>query len=322
MTAPLPYHAPRWLRGGHVQTIWPALFMRPARPDYQRELWATPDGAHIAVDRIHGQPGQPLLVLFHGLEGSSDSHYSRALMLALQTRGWHGAVPHFRGCGGMANPLPRAYHAGDSAEIAWILARLAAEYDGPLFAAGVSLGGNMLLKYLGEYGRAALPAAAAAVSVPLDLAAASTCLDKGWGRHLYTRMFLDTLKPKALAQLQAHPGLFDAQRVKAARTFAEFDDLVTAPLAGYRDVHDYWARASSKPLLAHIATPTLIINARNDPFLPASALPQADQVSASITLEQPEHGGHVGFASGRFPGHLSWLPERLLRFFVHTQAHK
>ncbi len=319
MTAPLPYHAPRWLRGGHAQTIWPALFMRPPRPAYQRELWPTPDGAQIAVDRIHGQSGQPLVVLFHGLEGSSDSHYARALMLALAARGWHGVVPHFRGCGGMPNPLPRAYHAGDSAEVAWILARLAQEPH-PLFAAGVSLGGNMLLKYLGESGTAALAQAAAAVSVPLDLAAASTCLDRGLGRGIYTRMFLDTLKPKALAQLKAHPGLFDAGRVKAARTFAEFDDLVTAPLAGYRDVHDYWARASSKPLLPAICRPTLIINAKNDPFLPASALPDAAQVSPYVTLEQPEHGGHVGFASGRFPGHLTWLPERLLRFFEHAHT--
>ncbi|NDV12584.1 YheT family hydrolase [Crenobacter caeni] len=315
MTPAPPYQAPRWLRGGHAQTIWPALFLRPARPAYRRELWDTPDKGQIAVDRVGDDTAAPLLVLFHGLEGSSDSHYARALMLEVEQLGWRGAVPHFRGCGGVDNTLPRAYHAGDSAEVAWILARFAAESGAPVFAAGVSLGGNMLLKYLGETGEAALPMAAAAVSVPLDLTAASTRLDRGLGRRIYTRMFLKTLKPKAHAQLERHPALFDGGRLARTHTFAEFDDLVTAPLAGYPDARAYWLGASSKPLLGAIRRPTLVLNARNDPFLPASALPDAAEVAACVTLEQPEHGGHVGFADGPFPGRLEWLPRRLTAFF-------
>lgn len=310
----MTYQPPRWLHGSHADTIWPALCIRQQPPAYRRELWPTPDGGEIAVDRVDGQPGAPLVVLFHGLEGSSHSHYAIALMQAVAQRGWHGAVPHFRGCGGIENRQPRAYHAGDSAEIAWILRRLA---DGktPLFAAGVSLGGNMLLRYLGEQQEQALPLAAAAVSVPLDLQAASTRLDRGLGKWLYTRMFLATLKPKSLRQLQRHPQLFDARALRRARTFSQFDDLVTAPLHGYRDVSDYWTRASSKPLLRQIMRPTLLLNARNDPCLPPSALPHADEVSQAVTLELPDRGGHAGFATGPFPGRLDWLPQRLLGFF-------
>lgn len=316
----MTYQPPSWLRGSHLQTIWPALVLNAPPPRYRREVWPTPDGGEIAVDHVDGEANTPLVVLFHGLEGSSHSHYASALMHAVKARGWRGVVPHFRGCGGQANVLRRAYHAGDSAEIDWILQRLAA--DAPImFAAGVSLGGNMLLRYLGEQGAQALPQAAAAISVPLDLAAANTRLDHGFGRHVYTRMFLNTLKPKSLAQLSQHPGLFDAKALIASSTFAEFDNLVTAPLHGYRDVQDYWQRASSKAALKDIMRPTLVLNARNDPFLPASALPDSSQVSRAVTLEQPAHGGHVGFVSGRFPGHLLWLPQRLLAFFdLHLPA--
>lgn len=308
------YRPPRWLIGGHAQTILPALAMKPPRPDYRRELWDTPDGGRIALDFVDGEAGAPLVVLFHGLEGSSDSHYARALMRAVAARGWHGAVPHFRGCGGVDNPLPRAYHAGDAAEVRWILKALSARF--PLMAvAAVSLGGSMLLNYLADEGQAALPRAAAAISAPLDLVAASTRLDKGLGKLLYTRMFLDTLKPKALAALQRHPDLFDGPAVRKARTFIEFDNLVTAPLHGFGTALNYWRAASSKPRLKQIACPTLVLNARNDPFLPASALPDARDAAACVTLEFPEAGGHVGFATGPFPGRIDWLPQRLLAFF-------
>jgi hypothetical protein len=312
----MPYRAPRWLVGGHAQTIWPALMIRQPRPAYRRETWPTPDGAHIALDFVDGLPGTPLVVLFHGLEGSSDSHYARALMLEVQARGWHGVVSHFRGCGGMDNPLPRAYHAGDAAEIRWILNRLASAYP-TLFATGVSLGGSMLLNYLAEDGAAARPRAAAGISVPLDLTAASTRLDRGLGKLLYTRMFMNTLKPKALAQLYRHPGLFNEKRLHRSTTFCDFDHFVTAPLHGFASALDYWTRASSKPHLHRIQRPTLIINARNDPFFPEWALPDADQVSPQVELEFPTGGGHVGFVCGSFPGHLRWLPQRLLKYFEH-----
>jgi predicted alpha/beta-fold hydrolase len=186
---------------------------------------------------------------------------------------------------------------------------------GPLFATGVSLGGNALLKWLGEQGPAAstLVAAAAAVSAPLDLMAAGDALGRGFNL-VYTRNFLASLKRKSLAKLSQYPDLYDARHVRAARTLRDFDNVVTAPVHGFRDTDDYWTRASSKPWLARIATPTLVVNARNDPFMPAHALPTRDEVSPAVSCEFPEEGGHVGFVTGPFPGRLDWLPQRIIAF--------
>jgi len=323
------YRAPFWLPGGHAQTIYAALALPRAPVSYRRERWDTPDGDFIDLDWTVETPDAsrqtpvparaadaPLVVLFHGLEGSSRSHYSAALMAALRSRGMRGVAVHFRGCSGEPNRLPRAYHSGDSREIEWILRRLRGQNaDAPIFAVGVSLGGNALLKWLAETGADAgtVVDRTAAVSAPVDLIAAGNALDQGFNL-VYARNFLATLRPKALAKLAVHPGLFDAARVRAASTLREFDDLVTAPLHGFRDTDDYWTRASSKPGLRKIRVPTLVLNARNDPFLPARALPGASEVSAQVTLEQPEHGGHVGFVSGPFPGNLDWLPQRVLDF--------
>jgi predicted alpha/beta-fold hydrolase len=288
---------------------------------YRRERWETPDGDFIDLDwaedssPITHHPS-PLVVLFHGLEGSSRSHYSLALMAALRERGMRGVAVHFRGCSGEPNRLPRAYHSGDAQEIDWILRRLRAQNTvAPLYAVGISLGGNALLKWLGESGSSALRVidAAIAVSAPLDLMAAGDALGQGFNL-VYARHFLDTLRAKSLAKLERFPGLYDAGAVRASRTLREFDDLVTAPLHGFRNTDDYWTRASSKPGLKNIRVPTLVINARNDPFLPAAALPGPGDVSAAVTLEQPGEGGHVGFVSGAFPGDIGWLPRRLLEF--------
>ena len=199
------------------------------------------------------------------------------------------------------------------------LRRLRAAHEGPLHAAGVSLGGNALLKWLGEQGEAAASviSSAAAVSAPVDLMAAGDALGRGFNL-VYTRAFLATLKVKALEKLERHPRLYDGARVRRAATLRAFDDLVTAPLHGFRDTDDYWSRASAKPWLGSIRLPTLMVNARNDPFLPASALPRADEISPAITAEFPAQGGHVGFVSGPFPGNLAWLPRRLLDFFGYS----
>ena len=255
-----------------------------------------------------------MLLLFDLIMEQLHPLLAKALMQQVQRRGWHGAVPHFRGCGGIENALPRAYHAGDTAEIRWILARLAERYP-VILASAVSLGGSMLLNYLAEEGAHALPTAAAAISTPLDLHAASTRLDKGLGKQLYTRLFMRTLRPKALDTLRRYPGLFDGTRVRQASTFSEFDDLVTAPLHGFASARHYWQSASSKPRLAQIKRPTLVLNARNDPFLPAEALPNPADVGPSITLECPAAGGHVGFVTGPFPGQIDWLPQHILAFF-------
>ena len=310
------YRAPAWLPGGDPQTIWAVALSRP-EVAYRRQRWELPDGDFLDLDWVDGPPGAPLLVLFHGLEGSSDSHYARFFMAAAKARGWRGVVPHFRGCSGEMNRLPRAYHSGDSAEIQGILGRLAREAGGPLGALGFSLGGNALLRWLGERGEAAgeLLAGAAAVSAPLDLPAAGATLDRGFCR-VYAARFLKTLKRKALDKLDRYPQLYDRAAVAAVGTIKAFDTLVTAPLHGYRDADDYWARAASKPVLKDIRVPTLLVNARNDPFMPGATLPSPAEVSDAVTLDFPATGGHVGFVTGPFPGGFGWLPDRVLGYLA------
>jgi len=314
---PPVYRAPRWLPGGHLQTLYPYLLRRLPGPRYKRVQWNTPDGDFIEVDWLPGPDDAPLVILFHGLEGDSRSHYARALLQALRARGWCGAVAHFRGCSGTPNRLPRAYHSGDHAEINWILRRFADEHPhAARFAVGVSLGGNALLKWLAatRLEAANIILAAAAVSAPMDLSATGHILGQGFNR-LYTRHFLQTLKPKFLAKLARFPGLYDGAALARARNLYEFDNVVTAPLHGFRDTEDYWTSASSKPDLPSIALPTLILNARNDPFHPGHHLPNASEVSSQVRLDFPEEGGHVGFVSGTFPGNLDWMPARLLAYF-------
>jgi len=316
-----PYSGPAWLPGGHAQTIWPYLLPRPVVA-YRRERVDAPDGDFWDFDWIDAPPDAidpPLVALFHGLEGSSDSHYARALMAAVTASAWRGVVPHFRGCGGESNRLPRAYHSGDHEEAGAMLAAIRARVpQGTIvYAVGISVGGSVLVNWLGRMGSdaARLISAAAAVSTPLDLTAAGVAIGQGLNR-IYTYNFLSTLKPKSVAMAERFPGLLEAGRIRRARSLYEFDDAVTSLLHGFAGAPDYWQRASSKPWLARVAVPTLVLNARNDPFVPPESLPQAREASDDVLLLQPDEGGHAGFLSGPFPGNLDWLPRRLLDFFV------
>jgi predicted alpha/beta-fold hydrolase len=312
------YRAPVWLPGGHAQTIWPALVSHRfsgTAPRYRRERWSTPDGDFIDVDiQDASRPQARWLVMFHGLEGSSRSQYALAFAREAAAAGLQFAVPHFRGCSGELNLAPRAYHSGDYEEVGWILERLRERSAEPLLAAGVSLGGNALLRWAEEAGGSAarIAASVAAVCSPVDLAAGGHAIGRGFNRLVYTRMFLATMKPRALARLERHPGLFDPDRLRAARDLYEFDNLFTAPLHGFRDTEDYWARASAKPHLQCIRIPALVLNALNDPFVPAWSLPTAGEVGPHVTLWQPSHGGHVGFPGGAPPGHVRTMPAAVL----------
>ena len=331
------YTAPWWLPGGNLQTIWAARGARasagaPLR--FERQRWQAPDGDFVDVDMLadtlstqkapaHSSASgsaspRPLLVVFHGLEGSSSSHYAQALAQEAHARHWACAVPHFRGCSGQLNLAPRAYHSGDYAEVDWLLERLARQHAGPVVAVGISLGGNALMRWAGEFGSSARArvAAVASVCAPLDLAASGHAIGAGFNRQVYTRMFLASMRPKALAKLAQHPGLFDRERLLAARDLYDFDNIFTAPLHGFKDTDDYWHRASARSHLHCVAVPALALNALNDPFVPASSLPQASEVSAHVTLWQPAHGGHVGFAGGGFPGHVQAMPQAVCEFFA------
>jgi len=323
----LKYRAPWWLPGGNAQTIWPALAARRCfgpPPVWRRERWTTPDSDFVDLDWLEipraspAIPVPPLLVLFHGLEGSSRSHYAEAFADLARERGLAFVVPHFRGCSGELNQAPRAYHSGDHEEIGWILQRLRARHAGPLIAVGVSLGGNALLRWAAEAGEAAgqCTGAVAAVCSPLDLAAGARAIGRGFNRLVYTQMFLRSMKPKALAKWEQHPGLFDRVRLAAARDLYEFDDVFTAPLHGFRGASDYYERASAKPHLHRIRIPALALNALNDPFVPAASLPRADEAGPFVSLWQPQQGGHVGFPWGRWPGHVRFMPEQVMGWLL------
>jgi uncharacterized protein len=322
------YSAPAWLPGGQLQTIWPALYSQShaaPKPSFTRERWASPDEDFIDVDfSTHTtKPQQPMLVLFHGLEGSSESHYAQAFAQWARERGMPYAVPHFRGCSGEINRKPRAYHSGDFEEIDWILRRIKArESQRKLIAVGISLGGNALMRWAQEMGAQANSVAQAVASVcsPLDLAAAGHAIGTGFNRQVYTRMFLKTMKPKAMERLALHPKLFNEKALQESRDLYEFDNIFTAPLHGFKNTEDYWARASAKPRMADIQIPALALNAKNDPFMPASSLPQPGTVGKHVTLWQPAHGGHVGFPSGAFPGHVHSMPQAVGQWLLNHTA--
>ena len=320
MTEIKDYRSPWWLRGRHLQSLWGPLVRRPSRPALRRERWDTPDGDFLDLDWLAGDParaGAPCVVVLHGLEGSSESHYAVGLLALAAEAGWAGVVVHFRSCSGELNRLPRLYHSGETTDLDWVIGRLlAAAPVRRLGLVGVSLGGNVALKWLGERGEAAPAgvAAAVAISVPFDLEACATVLDRGLNRVFYTTHFLRTLKAKLRAKAPLYDGRLDLRGALAARTFREYDRFVTAPIFGFADERDYWRRSSSGPFLSGIRRPTLLINAVNDPFVPPGSLPRA-AVDGSPWLEAlfPREGGHAGFLDGR-RGRASWAERRALAF--------
>ena len=318
------YVRPAWLPGGHLQTIHGARCIRPPSIAFSRQRTETPDGDFIDLDWLKPvdrsqSAGTRALLIFHGLEGSSLSPYAQSMAGYFHHRGWVVVVGHFRGCSGAPNRLVRAYHSGDADDIAFMVDTVLRTLpEASWHLAGVSLGGNAMLRYLATPDkRHPELQACAAISVPLDLTACGRHLSGSFlGRYLYTPQFLKTMKPKVAAKARRFPEAFDARRVARSATLMDFDDAYTAPVHGFQNVLDYWTRASSKPVLGHIQTPTLVLNALNDPFVPAWSLPTQDEASPAIRLHQPPEGGHVGFVTGRWPGNLSWLPRRLDLFFL------
>ncbi len=311
-----PYRAPAWLPGGNAQTIYAYLLPRKRLP-YRRARHDTPDADFIDFDWLDGDPAKPIFVLFHGLEGSSGSHYALACGHAARALGWSFVVPHFRGCSGERNRTVRAYHSGDAETVEWMLSQIRAQApDRTIFAAGISLGGNALTKFCGTAAERApaLIQAAASVCAPLDLGMSGERIAQGFNK-IYTYNFLATMRKFAAHKAAQFPGAFDFARTRAARTLAEFDDAYTAPVHGYGSAADYYHRASCRPDIAGIRLPFLLINAANDPFVPDYLHPKPHEVGPSVVCEYPTTGGHVGFVSGSFPGHLNWLPQRLIGFF-------
>ncbi|HET9426276.1 MAG TPA: hydrolase [Gemmatimonadaceae bacterium] len=310
-----------WLRGPHAQTLW-SLYFRPRRlPPLRMEAVPTPDGDRVHLYHRDGPPGQPRVFLLHGLEGSVDSHYVQGIVERARRRGWSTTVLVFRGCGPELNGAPRMYHSGETDDLRHTLDLMVRRFpDQPVFLAGVSLGGNVLLKYLGEDPET-VPGqvvAAGTLSVPYDLEAGSRHLQRGFAR-IYDRHFLRSLRRKAMRKLAQHPGLFDKARLARARTIEDFDDAVTGPIHGFEGSHDYYTQSSSIHFLTRIRKPTLLVSAEDDPFLPKAVLDRARNVAASndmLTVEVTRHGGHVGFLAGSIPFRpIHWGEDRLMSFF-------
>lgn len=308
MSRPRSYRPAWWLPDPHSATLWGRIGRREPTLPTHVERWDTPDGDFLEIVRLDGQlgPSSPRVLLFHGLEGGVDSHYARAMFREAHARGWAADLMLFRTCGSAPNRLPRSYHSGETGDPRWVVEQLALAFpDAPLGLVGVSLGGNVLCKLLGE-AAGALPAqvkGAVAMSVPFDLAAASRHIGRGFGA-VYEKRFLRSLIPKALDKIGRHPELAPLRVVQQARTLWEFDDTFTAPLHGFRDAADYYARASSLPYLSRITLPTLLLSAVDDPFLPSSVLERVRHEVAfapAVETEFPARGGHVGFTSYSSP---------------------
>ena len=312
------YRAAWWLPGPHLQTLWGRFFRPAGAPELKQERIETPDGDFIDLYRVGGRADRPRLLLLHGLEGGLRSHYARGMLAAAAARGWSGSLLLFRSCGAELNRQARFYHSGDTDDARLVLSRMLEHSASPIVLAGVSLGGNVLLRLLaeeGERGRQTI-AGAAAISVPFDLARSARHISRGFSR-LYERHFLRSLKRKALAKGARHAVLPPAKEIQRVRTLYEFDDLVTAPLHGFADAEDYYARASSLQILDRISLPTLLLSAEDDPFLPPDVLEQvrlAAQRNPALELSFVSRGGHVGFVTGRPWRQNYWAETRALDF--------
>ncbi len=309
------FQPPWWLRHGHLQTILPVVYPRRIALEYTPERLELPDGDFL--DLAWSRAGhRRLVVLSHGLEGDAQASYIRGMAVALNAQGWDALAWSFRGCGPDGNRLLRFYHSGETGDLRTVIHYAASAYDS-LALVGFSLGGNMTLKYLGEAPPHPGIRAAVAISAPVDLAASARALDLHPGNRLYLRRFLATLIAKVEAKARLFPAQIDVSGARRIRTFQEFDDRYTARLHGFRDAADYWTQASSRQYLAGIRVPALLLNARDDPFLPAACFPSAEaEASACFFLEAPAHGGHVGFRERLRGSQPSWLERRTAAFLA------
>lgn len=317
MIAESDFRPPAWLRDPHLQTIT-ASQLRPSPPlRVRRERIELPDGDFLDLDWA-GNGGGPVLLVLHGLAGSIRSKYARGLMKRMLETGWRAVLMHFRGASGEPNRLPRSYHSGETGDIDFIV-RLLREREPhtPMAVAGYSLGGNVLLKWLGERGGNAPICAAAAVSVPFDLNAATVRMQHGLSR-LYQRHLLRGLRAAARLKLPL-AAIETTADLRRLRTFPAFDDHLTAPLHGFRDADDYYRRASSRPYLPRIRVPTLIVHALDDPFMSAAAVPGPNEVPDPIRLELSRHGGHVAFIAADRGGRPYFWLERRIPSFLRNQ---
>lgn len=298
-----------WAANRHIQTLWGKLVRRSSEVATRRELWETPDDDLLEIRRLDAPPGRPRLILLHGLEGTIRSHYLGGIFAEARRRGWGADLLLFRSCGEQPNRARRFYHSGETTDLTLVVDRVMREHPAsPVALAGFSLGGNVLLKWLGERG-SRLPSAvraASAISVPFDLSRSASHIDRGFAR-VYQAHFLRSLRRKVLAKMRHFPDLVDPAQLSMARTIRDYDHVVTAPVHGFESAEDYYTRSSSIRWLPEVRLPTLLLSAVDDPFLPPEVLDQVRgiaQANPVLQIEFPTRGGHVGFVAGRVP----WRP--------------
>jgi predicted alpha/beta-fold hydrolase len=313
-----------WIPGGHLQTLWGKFFRRQSAAPTILERWDTPDGDFVEVHRLTADPGVPRVLLLHGLEGTIRSHYAQGLLNEAARRGWGADLLIFRSCGSEMNRTRRFYHSGETTDTAFVLDRISREFPAsPLAIAGVSLGGNVLLKFLGERGNDLPPQlkAAAAISVPFDLSRSARRINRGFSR-LYQQFFLNSLRRKAWEKAERFPDLAPASRIAGLRTLEDFDNLITGPLHGFRDAQDYYERSSSLPWLKRIRLKTLLLSALDDPMLPPEVLDEVREVARqnpALRLEFVNRGGHAGFVAGSVPWRPFYYAEHRIGEFFAAQ---
>jgi hypothetical protein len=308
--------AAAYCRNPHLQTLWPRLFHRHYKQPYLGERLELPDGDFVDLCWAGNCTStRPVVAVFHGLEGSIHSPYAGGIMQAIVNQGWRCVFMHFRGCSGEHNRLERGYHSGDTGDIAYLIATLRQRHPAsPLFAVGYSLGGNALLKYLGESGSVSGLTAAAAVSVPFLLNRGADRLNTGFSRF-YQWYLIRSMKRKILDKFRSRKVSFPIDQIARYNDFWSFDHNITAPVHGFASAEDYYRRSSCRQYLRSINTPTLILHARDDPFLPEDAIPATAELSSDIDLQLSDHGGHVGFIAGRNPLRpVFWLEHRIPEF--------
>lgn len=323
------FQAPKWAKNAHVQTIWPRYMIKKPLLNTANERIATPDGDFLDIawclpDNIPAQDAKGVVLVFHGLEGSVNSHYARHLINRIKNDGFIVALMHFRGCSHEPNLTPRAYHSGETRDPMQTIEHVKRRYpDLPLFAVGYSLGGNMLLKMLSDTAGKKILCAAVAVSAPLLLAECALRMQRGFSR-LYQYYLLNSMKNNLLEKMQRiemHPLLaVNETEIKALSTFREFDQEVTSQLHGFDGADDYYAKCSALPMLQNITTNTLVLHAKDDPFMTEAVVPSDNQLSSSVAYELSEKGGHVGFLHGTPFAPKLWLQDRISQFL--TEQHE
>jgi predicted alpha/beta-fold hydrolase len=305
-----------WLPNSHLQTMWPVIFKQNSESlPLRRERIELPDGDFVDLDWCGYYPGAPIVLVLHGFEGSIDSHYAKGMLQSIQEQGWQGVFMHFRGCSGEPNRLQRGYHSGDTSDVAFVVAKLRENQPNrPIAAVGYSLGGNILLKWLGETQANNPLTAAVAISVPFELNKAAKRITKGFSR-IYEYILVKAARERLMKKFKQVPSPIDEAILTSIHAIHELDYHYTVPVHGFESVDEYYQYSSSRQYMRHIKVPTLVVHAKDDPFMTEDVIPASIELSSSVTLELTETGGHVGFVSGRLPWKpVYWLEQRVPSF--------